>query len=66
MAVKKKDIPEVSSKNTKEKILSAYNEVVELLQENQTKSPQEEKRNLMKERSLILLLSCLWKGLFLN
>ena len=46
MAVKKKDLPEISYKSTKEKILSAYNEVVERLQENQIESPQTEKKKL--------------------
>jgi hypothetical protein len=44
MAVKKKDLPEISPKSTKEQILSAYNEIVERLQENQMESPQTEKK----------------------
>jgi len=48
MSVKKKtlsekSIPEVSLKNTKDQILSAYNEVIELLEEKQVQSPLEEK-----------------------
>jgi len=44
MAAKKKEFSEVSSKNTKDQILSAYKEVVERLEENQIQSPQEEKK----------------------
>lgn len=49
MAVKKKDqsaqsIPEISTKSTKDQILAAYNDVVELLEEKQVQSPLEEKK----------------------
>jgi hypothetical protein len=44
MATKKKDFPEVSPKSTKDQILSAYNEVVGRLQENEVQSPQAEKK----------------------
>ena len=49
MAVKKKDqsaqsIPEISVRSTKDQILSAYNDVVELLEEKQVQSPLEEKK----------------------
>lgn len=49
MAVKKKTssekpLPEISPKSTKDQILSAYNEVVELLEEKQVQSPLEEKK----------------------
>lgn len=52
MAVKKKELPEVSSKSTKDQILLAYNEVVERLQDNQIQSPQEEKKK-SDERDVI-------------
>src|SRR3990167_4976935 len=49
MSVKKKSssektIPEVSPRSTKDQILSAYNEMVELLEEKQVQSPLEEKK----------------------
>lgn len=44
MAIKKKDVAEVSAKSTKDQILSAYHEMVERLQENQIQSPLEEKK----------------------
>lgn len=44
MAAKKKDLPEVSTKSTKDQILSAYKEVVERLEENQIQSPLYEKK----------------------
>lgn len=49
MAIKKKDqsvqsIPEISTKSTKDQILAAYNDVVELLEEKQVQSPLEEKK----------------------
>ena len=44
MSAKKKNIPDVSIKSTKDQILSAYNEVVDLLQENHMQNPQEEKK----------------------
>lgn len=52
MAAKKKDIPEVSAKSTKDQILSAYKEVVERLEENQIQSPLDEKKKL-DEREII-------------
>lgn len=49
MAIKKKNIsenpiPEISVRSTKDQILVAYNEVLELLEEKQVQSPLEEKR----------------------
>lgn len=57
MSVKKKNIsekniPEVSPKSTKDQILSAYNEVLELLEEKQVQSPLEEKKK-GDERAII-------------
>lgn len=39
-----KSIPEISPRSTKDQILSAYNEVVDLLEEKQVQSPLEEKK----------------------
>ena len=57
MAAKKKalsenDVPEISAKSTKDQILSAYNEVVERLEEKQVQSPLEEKKK-WDERAII-------------
>lgn len=52
MATKKKDFIEISSKNTKDQILSAYKEVIECLEEAQIESPQEEKKK-SDEREVI-------------
>jgi len=42
--MKKAEIPEISSKSTKDQILSAYNEVLEKLNEKQDQVPQEAKK----------------------
>jgi len=52
MAAKKKEFPEVSSRNTKDQIFSAYKEVIGSLEENQIQSPQEEKKK-SDEREVI-------------
>lgn len=57
MAAKKKvpsenDVPEISAKSTKDQILSAYNEMVERLEEKQVQSPLEEKKK-GDERAII-------------
>lgn len=49
MAVKKKTspdktLPEISPKSTKDQILSAYNEVVELLEQQQVQNPLDEQK----------------------
>ena len=44
-ALSEKPLPEVSVRSTKDQILSAYNEVVELLEENQVQSPLEENKS---------------------
>lgn len=58
MSVKKKPLsekplPEISARSTKDQILSAYNEVVELLEESEVQSPLEEKKK-EDERAIIM------------
>lgn len=47
--MKKKEIPEVSIKNTKEQILTAYTEVLSKLEKQQPESPQEKKEKEDRE-----------------
>jgi hypothetical protein len=47
---KKHDIPEISTKSTKEQILAAYNEVSSKLLEKQLATPQEQKKQEEKQK----------------
>ena len=51
-SLSEKSIPDISPKSTKDQILSAYNEVLELLEEKQVQSPLEEKKK-GDERAII-------------
>src|SRR5436189_5372248 len=47
--MKKKEVPEVSIKNTKEQILAAYTEVLSKLEKQQPENPQEKKEKEDRE-----------------